>query len=177
MRELAVARAVRWGAAEVRMHRAMWAVKRAHWWTWMKGRKLLRESRSVLTPARFDVLFVLQERGRMMQRALRRVLNVVGSTMSEMLGDLEERGFVKRGRRSRAGRSVELTEHGQKAIDASFMAYTSVDDAIGDAFGGAWHGDACERLVIWERVCRRVRHACGDVLFKRAFGWIRESDD
>jgi DNA-binding MarR family transcriptional regulator len=128
-------------------------------------------------PARFDVLFVLEERGRMMQKSLRRVLNVVGSTMSEMLGDLEARGLVLRGRRSKAGRSVELTARGADALADSFQAYMEVDDAIGDAFGGAWLGNSCERLLIWERVCRRVRHACGDTLFQRAFGWIQEPDD
>ncbi len=160
------------------MHRGIWAVKRAHWWTWMKARRLLRERRkAVLTPARFDVLFVLEERGMMMQRSLRRVLNVVGSTMSEMLGDLEKRGLVLRGRRSRAGRSVEISKRGRDAMTDSFPAYMEVDEAIGDAFGGAWFGDSCGRLLIWERVCRRVRHACGDTLFKRAFGWIQEPDD
>jgi DNA-binding MarR family transcriptional regulator len=161
------------------MHRAIWAVKRAHWWTWMKARKLLRQSarRPTLTPARFDVLFVLSERGRMMQRSLRRVLGVMGSTMSEMLGDLEKRGFVARGKRSRAGRSVELTKAGDDALSNAFYAYMELDDAIGSAFGGAWFGDSCARLLIWERVCRRVRHACGDTQFKRAFGWIQEPDD
>ena len=160
------------------MHRGIWAVKRAHWWAWMKARRLLKMwPKSTLTPARFDVLFVLSERGRMMQRSLRRVLNVVGSTMSEMLGDLEKRGFVLRGPRSRAGRSVELTTSGRDAITHSFQAYLEVDDVIGAAFGGAWFGDSCARLLIWERVCRRVRHACGDDQFKRAFGWIQEPDD
>ena len=161
------------------MHRAIWAAKRAHWWTWMKARRLLHDGESVLTPARFDVLFVLSERGRMMQRALRRVLNVVGSTMSEMLADLEKRGLVARGRRSRAGRSVEVTALGEQAIESSFMAYMKVDDVIDDAFGGSfvWYGYSSKRLLLWERMCRRVRHACGDVLFKRAFGWIQEPDD
>ena len=160
------------------MHRAIGAVKRAHWWTWMKARRLLRQRRPpTLTPARFDVLFVLEERGKMMQRSLRRVLNVVGSTMSEMLGDLEKRGLVLRGRRSRAGRSVEISDKGRDAISASFIAYMEVDDVIGDAFGGAWFGDSCKRLLIWERVCRRVRHVCGDKQFARAFGWIQEPDD
>ena len=159
------------------MHRGIWAVKRAHWWTWMKARRSLRQwGKALLTPARFDVLFVLEERGKMMQQSLRRVLNVVGSTMSEMLGDLEKRGLVVRGRRSRAGRSVEISERGRDAIARSFMAYMEVDDVIGGAFGGAWFGDSCKRLVIWERVCRRIRHACGDELFARAFGWIQEPD-
>jgi len=161
------------------MHRAIWAVKRAHWWTWKKARRLLRAlGKALLTPARFDVLFALEERGgRMMQKSLRGVLNVVGSTMSEMLGDLESKGFVTRGSRSKAGRSVEISEKGRKAISTSFMAYMEVDETIGEAFGGAWFGDSCARLLIWERVCRRVRHACGDTQFKRAFGWIQESDD
>jgi len=139
------------------MHRGIWAVKRAHWWTWMKARRLLRHREAPLTPARFDVLFILEERGKMMQRSLRRVLNVVGSTMSEMLRDLEKRELVVRGKRSRAGRSVEISKRGREAISKSFFAYMEVDDAIGDAFGGAWFGDSCARLVIWERVCRRVR--------------------
>jgi DNA-binding MarR family transcriptional regulator len=145
----------------------------------MKARRVLRERRAkvVLTPARFDVLFVLEERGKMMQRALRHVLNVVGSSMSEMLGELEKRGLVVRGRRSRAGRSVEISESGRDAIAKAFQAYVEVDDVIGGAFGDAcWYDDACGRLLIWERLCRRVRHACGDTLFKRAFGWIQFED-
>ena len=160
------------------MHRGIWAVKRAHWWTWMKARRLLRKrERAPLTPARFDVLFVLEERGKMMQRSLRRILNVVGSTMSEMLGDLENSGFVDRGPRSKAGRTVAISKKGRDAISNSFAAYMEIDDVIGDAFGGAWYGDSCTRLLLWERVCRRVRHTCGDTLFKRAFGWIQEPDD
>jgi DNA-binding MarR family transcriptional regulator len=146
----------------------------------MKARRLLQQqSKATLTPARFDVLFVLEERGKMMQLSLRRVLNVVGSTMSEMLGDLEARGLVVRGPRSRAGRSVDISERGRDAMADSFLAYMDVDEVIGDAFGGdgVWYGSSCGRLLIWERVCRRVRHACGDTLFKRAFGWIQEPDD
>jgi len=174
-----MARAVRWGAVEgLDMHRGIWAVKRAHWWSWMKAQKLLRMwGKSGLTPARFDVLFVLEERGKTMQKALRHVLNVMGSTMSEMLGDLESKGLVVRGRRSKAGRSVEISEKGRKAMTAAWMAYMEVDDSIGSAFGGAWFNASCGRLLIWERVCRRVRHACGDTLFERAFGWIQEPDD
>jgi hypothetical protein len=142
----------------------------------MKAWRLLKRNRAPLTPARFDVLFVLEERGKMMQRSLRHVLNVVGSTMSEMLGDLEKSGLVVRGRRSRAGRSVEISKRGRDAVSHSFIAYMEVDLAIGDAFGGAWFGGSCARLLIWERVCRRVRHVCGDTLFKRAFGWIQEPD-
>jgi len=160
------------------MHRAIWAVKRAHWWTWMKARRLLRQTtKRPLTPARFDVLFVLSERGRMMQRTLRHVLGVVGSTMSEMLGDLEKSGFVARGPRSRAGRSVELTEVGDRALSNAFSAYMAIDDVIGQAFGGAWSETSFGRLLIWERVCRRVRHACGDRQFARPFGWMEERDD
>ena len=160
------------------MHRGIWAVKRAHWWTWKKAQGLLQTlGKGVLTPARFDVLFVLEERGKMMQKSLRHVLNVVGSTMSEMLGDLESKGLVVRGPRSKAGRTVEISKKGRDAISTSFMAYMEVDETIGEAFGGAWFNDSCGRLLIWERVCRRVRHACGDTLFAKAFGWIQEPDD
>lgn len=160
------------------MHRGIWAVKRAHWWTWMKARRLLKETwpYSTLTPARFDVLFVLQQRGRMMQRKLRHVLNVVGSTMSEMLADLEKRGLVVRGARSRAGRSVEISAKGVDAIENSIQAYYCVDDTIGNAFG-SWFDESCGRFVLWERVCRRVRHACGDSLFPRAFEWLVDFDE
>jgi DNA-binding MarR family transcriptional regulator len=145
----------------------------------MMARKVLRgpRTRVTLTPARFDVLFVLEKRGKTMQRTLRHALNVVGSTMSEMLGDLEGRGLVVRGPRSRAGRSVEISESGREAIANAFQAYMQVDEVIGGAFGGTWYDDACGRLLIWERVCRRMRHVCGDTLFKRAFGWIQEPDD
>ena len=173
---------VRWGRLEAEMHRAIWAVKRAHWWTWMAARKLLREKSSdrakvALTPARFDVLFALLERGKMMQRSLRKVLGVVASTISEMLKDLEARGLVVRGPRSKAGRSVELTAKGKVALDHSWWPYYGVDDVVATAFGDDRGADWDVRMLLWERTCRRLRHACGDTQFTKPFGWVIYEED
>jgi DNA-binding MarR family transcriptional regulator len=71
-----------------------------------------------LTPARFDMLYALQHRGRncMLQSQLRRLLGVTAPTVSRMLDSLIELGFVTRHRDPVDGRERIITLTGQGAI-------------------------------------------------------------
>src|SRR6185312_17351015 len=122
-----------WGvqrrAAEVGMHRAIWAVKKAHWRTWAASWRMLRKSG--VTPARFDVIHCLVKAGgSMRQESLRRALAVVKSTLSETLAKMEKLGFVSRSRRTRSGRVVQLTAKGLAVPRATFGPECDVEETI-----------------------------------------------
>jgi DNA-binding MarR family transcriptional regulator len=152
------------------MHRSIWAVKRAHWRCWTVGRRMLREAR--VTPARFDLLQCLWSRGgTMMQRALQEALCVVRSTVSEALAKLEKLGLVVRGRRGRLGRSVTLTDAGQRAVDEGFNAQMVADDVIERALVAR-----SGKIRALERLCRRLRGAFGDPTPALLYDWLRYED-
>jgi DNA-binding MarR family transcriptional regulator len=155
------------------MHRAIWAVKRAHWRSWAAGRRLLRGTG--VTPARLDVLQCLWSAGgTMAQKAVQGALGAARSTVSEMLAVLEKRGWVTRGRRDRHGRTVTLTDEGRVAFGEAFEAQMIAYDRIGDAFGSlTWPG----RVDVLERLCRRVRVAFGDAAQLVLYRWLYEEDE
>ncbi len=97
-------------------------VKRAHHATLKFARPVLAEFG--LTPARFDLLYALTERGiDNTQMALRRALGVARATISEMLSALERIGLIARARdRDRRTWRVALTERGRAALDAAVDA-------------------------------------------------------
>jgi DNA-binding MarR family transcriptional regulator len=71
-----------------------------------------------LTAARFDLMYiVLKEKG-LLQRELQRALGVAASTLSRMLGSLEELGFVVREVAEEDGRQryVDLTKEGRRTV-------------------------------------------------------------
>jgi DNA-binding MarR family transcriptional regulator len=78
--------------------------------------KLLRPC--ALTPARFDLMFLLRKHVLMRQKDLRRMLDVARSTVSRMLRSLEEIGYVVRSRYFARGgtRSVRLSELGRRVL-------------------------------------------------------------
>lgn len=156
------------------MHRAIWAVKRAHWKSWAWTRKVLRKLN--VTPARFDALYAIHERGVMMQSTLQRVLGVVRSTVSELLRDLERLGLVVRGARFRNGRDVRLTEAGQELIATAWFTQWHVDDEIFDRFGGSERSGAYVRVLLLERFCRHLRRAAGDTGRARVYAWLPYDD-
>jgi DNA-binding MarR family transcriptional regulator len=125
-----------------------------------------------VTPARFDALYALRERGVMMQSKLQRVLGVVRSTVSELLRDLERLGLVVRGARCRNGRDVRLTKAGHDLIARAWLTQSDVDDAIFDAFGGPELSGAYVRLLLLERFCRHLRRAAADSANTRVYGWL-----
>ena len=154
------------------MHRATWAVKRAHYKSWAFERRVLKRRKVAITPARFDALHVLSERGKMAQGTLQRVLGVVRSTVSELLKDLEMRGLVQRGARTRSGRSVQISAAGKAIIGAApaYWAQFDVGEALIEVFGCSNAGDI--GIYLLERACRRVRRASGNISFERIYGWL-----
>lgn len=152
------------------MHRAIWAVKRAHWKSWAWMRRVLRKLN--VTPARFDALFAIHERGVIMQSQLQRVLGVVKSTISELLRDLERVGLVVRGARFRSGRDVRLTNAAKELVECAWLAQAKVDDAIFEVFGGLESTRAHVRVLLLERFCRHVQRAAGHLGPCRVFGWV-----
>lgn len=158
------------------MHRAIWAVKKAHWRSWAATWRMLRKSG--VTPARFDVIRCLENAGgRMAQAALRVALAVVKSTMSETLAKMEKLGFVERTARTRQGRWVALTNKGRDVSNRTFLAECDVDDTIASGFGAFWRP---QKHALWvlalERLCKSVRRAFGEVRPPRLYGWL-EADD
>ena len=151
------------------MHRATWAVKRAHYKSWAFERKVLKKHKVAITPARFDALYVLLERGRMMQATLQRVLGVVKSTVSELLKDLEKRGLVHRGARTRSGRVVQISDAGKSTIGTAnaYWAQFDIQADLIDAFQDSGFG-----ICVLERACRRVRKAAGHISFERIYKWV-----
>jgi DNA-binding MarR family transcriptional regulator len=156
------------------MHRAIWAVKRAHWKTWAWTRRVLRKLD--VTPARFDALYAIHEHGVIMQSKLQRLLGVVRSTISELLRDLERLGLVVRGARCRSGRDVRLTEAGHDVIASAWLAQSDVDDEIFDVFGGPESSRSYVRLLLLERFCRHLRRAAGDMGRARVYAWLPYED-
>jgi DNA-binding MarR family transcriptional regulator len=114
-------------------------------------------SRLGLTAARFDLLYiVLKEKG-LLQRELQRALGVAASTVSRMLGSLEELGLIVREVAEDDGRQryVMLTEAGRQSVlraARSLIHSGVVDLTIDSALSPAlWH----DPVVRW-----RARHEC-----------------
>lgn len=111
------------------MHHLMFAMKRSYHRALSKGRPLLEDLD--LTPARFDMLFVLFSeraitnvtgfRRPATQKSIRQALGVSRETVSRMLESLEAKRFVRRGpappyERDGRTRSVELTDVGLAVV-------------------------------------------------------------
>jgi DNA-binding MarR family transcriptional regulator len=71
-----------------------------------------------LTAARFDLLYILLKERGLLQRELQRALGVAASTVSRMLGSLEELGLVVRhlDEDDCRRRHVELTKEGRRSV-------------------------------------------------------------
>jgi DNA-binding MarR family transcriptional regulator len=138
-----------------------------------------------LTPARFDMLYVLYQAGRQgcWQSALRDVLGVTAPTVSRMLASLEKLGLVKRepAGMDRRQRVVELTESGlrrmQKAHDefvASGAGQLALDCAL--AFPKQHDRRATGTAMrILDRFLERMRFQFGDIAnlsYRKPPGWL-----
>jgi DNA-binding MarR family transcriptional regulator len=156
------------------MHRTIWAVKRAHFKTWAWTRGVLRKFN--VTPAQFDALFVLSERGVMMQSKLQKALGVVRSTVSELLRDLERAQLVARGTRFRSGRDVKLTAAGKKVVDRAWASQGDVEDEVTKAFGSLWSAKTFLKQVLVERFCRHLWRAAKAPGFARVYRWLPYDD-
>jgi DNA-binding MarR family transcriptional regulator len=110
-----------------------------------------------LTAARFDLLYIVLKEGGLLQRELQRALGVAASTVSRMLGSLEELGLVVREVAEDDGRQryVMLTKEGRRSVlraVRSLIHSGAVDLAIDSALSPAlWHDPG----VRW-----KARHEC-----------------
>ncbi len=107
------------------------AVKQAHLAVNVFARRLLKAVG--LTPARFDLLTLLSDRGvegDWTQSEVREVLGVARSTLSEMLDAVEELGWVKRERNPFDRRTwfVSLTKKGLELIRNAFDRFVGSGD-------------------------------------------------
>ena len=108
------------------MHAVTFAAKRAHWSSVAFGREVVKSIRD-MTPARFDILFVIRvspwidgpRQTDVPQDAIWKRLGLSRATMSEMLARLEELGWVRRLRHEddRRRKVVYLTKLGLRRID------------------------------------------------------------
>ena len=106
----------------VGMHSALFGLKRGYYGALRWARRVL--AGFGLTPARFDLMFVVAENGWHLQSELRRILGVAGATVSRMLKSLEELGLVERERAVHDEREkvVFLSEKGREAVERAAMA-------------------------------------------------------
>jgi DNA-binding MarR family transcriptional regulator len=125
-----------------------------------------------LTPARFDMLYIVSKEGSsLLQRDLQRALGVASATVSRMLASLEELGLVEREVFDEDHRCqiVALTKAGRRCVlrAARLLIHTGhiqlmVDSALSP---DRWYDPAvCQRVHDeFGRVLYFLRHAYGDV--------------
>ena len=155
------------------MHALFFGTKRAFHATLRILRKPLKTFG--LTSARFDLLWVLQERydNSARQSALRKQLGVTAPTVSRMVKSLEELGVVRTERDpfDRRQRIVQLTREGLARIRAAiecFMRGRIPRKILDRAFGR--HGERrtkradtiFSRMCDYEYLLRCIRETCGD---------------
>ena len=133
-----------------------------------------------LTAARLDLLYALQTGLADTQRRLRRVLGVNRTTISRMLGSLENLGLITRERPrfgDRRTRDIRLTDLGlrririaRRGLIGSGAAQLAVDSAIAshrgaEPTGRNWHNDrAClEACEVLDSYLHGIRAAYGDI--------------
>jgi len=109
------------------MDAVMFHLKGAHLTAQRVGRTLLRTF--AITPARFDLMLALGEKG-MRQNDLWRRLGVVRSAVSEMLRSLRALGWVKRVRAS-DGRTwlIQATRRGRAVLERAYERCVANGDA------------------------------------------------
>jgi DNA-binding MarR family transcriptional regulator len=155
---------------ELAMHELFFGLKRAFHGTLRMTRTALASLG--LTPARFDMLYiVVKERSMMLQRDLQRALGVAAATVSRMLKSLEQLGFVERTvmEEDHRRRYVALTKAGRlRVLKAARLLIHSgniplmVDSALSP---DRWYDAAACRRVRDElgRSLHLLRHAYRDV--------------
>lgn len=126
--------ALGWGGG-VGMHDLMFRFKRAHLSAVAFGKLLLRKFG--LTPARFDVLYVVVSNGNgVLQSDIWEALGLHRSTISKMCKRLEELGLVERFEAHARGHEtiVQLTYEGITVVD-KVMKYVFMTEGPRFAFG------------------------------------------
>jgi DNA-binding MarR family transcriptional regulator len=126
-------------AVAARMDSTMFSVKRAFLRTVSFGRQALEPFG--LTPARFDLMFLLRNNPYRPQGELWRILGLHPSTVSKMLKRLEQLDLVWRGPNPDDGRQTlcRLSPDGEKALEAAIaelLANGAIEAFVADSIGG-----------------------------------------
>ncbi len=169
------------------MHSLSFQLKRAHHRVVAFGKSVLR--RFGLTPARFDLLFVVYARWTFRKRVydapaqmeLCRVLGVTAATVSRMVRSLEELGIVTRFRNpvDHRTKQVSLTKEGLDVFHEALeyvLGTRVVDVAYRRAFAPHYEGFELAVAVLKHRV-ETVAKAFGDTssfTYECAWKWDDE---
>jgi DNA-binding MarR family transcriptional regulator len=151
------------------MNQIFFGLNRAHHGVLRITRSAL--ARLGLTAARFDLMYVVQQRQDVTQRELRGDLGVSAATVSRMLKSLETIGLLRRQRAGwdRRQRLVRLTEEGSRRIRRAIRQFIEwgaaqlmVDSALCPE---GWHDDAAclTAMDAFDSYLSNIREAYGDV--------------
>lgn len=157
------------------MDAVIYGLKRAFHSTLRMVRPILK--RVGLTPARFDALYALAKGGgETTQMALRQDLGVARATISELLDDLQRRGWIGRTRdRDRRTHRVTLTSSGRAILERAYeqgvgsgTAPMAIDAALTEGDPTVDSFPAREHL---DHLCNLVRSFFGDTAWTTLFPW------
>ena len=149
------------------MHPLFFSIKRAHYSVLRFAGGLLR--RFGLTPARFDLLFLLRAKAVTSQCALHRELGVCRMVVSRMLRALEELGLVTRRPIRYGGRSLHvwLSERGKAKVEAVLdslldagIVRLAIDSVLAPDDWYAWGETSRVKAKLGQRL-RRIRDELG----------------
>lgn len=149
------------------MHSVFFGVKRTYWLGIALQQGLLQQADFWITPARFDLLYVLKMNPEGISRyRLTLLLGVSGPVLSRMMGALEREGLLERRRSYRDKRcvSVHATENGNFLVEGALRGLAepeSVEAWLRRCFGSSderWRGE----VELLERFCERARFVLYD---------------
>jgi DNA-binding MarR family transcriptional regulator len=161
----------------------MFSVKRAFLRTVSFGRQALEPFG--LTPARFDLMFLLRDNPYRPQAELWRILGLHPSTVSKMLKRLEDLNLVWRGFDNEDGRRTRcsLSPDGEKALEAAIaelVANGAIEAFVAASIGG--NRLECKRSVavlnLQEGLLRLRRHFLDSARLLNVFDpadWIEDA--
>ena len=146
------------------MHAILFGIKRAFRTSVQVLFGLLEEFE--LTPARYDLLFIVREHGIRWMSDVRRRLGVTAATVSRMVDSLVERGIVtvRRPPEDRRQLEIVLTPKGDECMRRAMAKYRDsggIDLFVESMFPPTGEG-ARERMLVFDNRLRDVRKACGD---------------
>lgn len=155
------------------MNAIFFGLKRAYHGTLRTTRRAL--ARLGLTPARFDLLYIVAHAADVAQSDLRRALGVAASTVSRMLRSLEDLGLIQR--------EPLLCDLRHKLVYLTPEGKSRVRRATGLFIDTGWEQLAVDSALCpeeWhsETVCRQASEACDQTLcrFRHAYGDVATLD-
>ena len=163
------------------MHHLFFSLKRVHHRALAYSRKF-----SVphgLTPARFDMLYAIDQNGdSLWQSHLRRLLGVTAATISRMIRSLEKLGYVSRKKNDYDRRQIDIrmTDLGTSVfrfVEDFAMTSGYVDFIVTGAFAVLWYAEsAIDDLMRLDDFLHRARDRLWDTATLR-FAWHPDDCD